>query len=93
MAASVRAGLAKSIEAAFRALGEDRVLAGANLIERVRSGPIAPQVFGAYTELVEAIFADDSNTAQAIADEMCATDFGGVSELRVITLTEQHLGK
>jgi hypothetical protein len=59
VAARVREGLAESLEAAFRALGEQRST-GTELLAQMRAGPIAPRVFGAYTELVEAIFAEDS---------------------------------
>ena len=92
VAARVRAGLADSLEAALRALGEDRATAGKDLIARVRAGPIAPVAFGAYTELVEAIFSDDIDAALAIANELCAPDFGRAGALRIVTLDDAHLG-
>jgi hypothetical protein len=91
VAARVREGLADSLEAAFHALGEQRS-GGTDLIAQVRAGPIAPKVFGAYTELVEAIFSEDSDASLAIADELCAPDFGHVDALRVVTLDDSHLG-
>ena len=59
----------------------------------MRAGPIAPRVFGAYTELVEAIFAEDTDAALAIADELCTPDFGRVDALRVVTLDDRQLGR
>jgi hypothetical protein len=91
VAARVREGLAGSLEAALRALGEQRS-AATELVAQMRAGPIAPRVFGAYTELVEAIFAEDADAALAIADELCAPDFGRVDGLRVVTLDDRHLG-
>ena len=90
--ARVRAGLADSIAASLRALGNETEAAGEDLIARVRAGPIAPVVLGAYTELVEAIFADDIDAAQAIADELCTPDFGRVGTLRIVTLDDAQLG-
>ncbi|HEX2447012.1 MAG TPA: HEXXH motif-containing putative peptide modification protein [Methyloceanibacter sp.] len=93
VASRVRAGLADSLAVSLRALGEERALAGEDLVARLRSGPIAPRVFGGYTELVEAIFADNIDTAHIIAEELCAADFGRVGPLRIVTLTERHLGR
>ena len=59
----------------------------------MRAGPIAPKVFGAYTELVEAIFSDDVDASLAITNEICAPHFGRVDALRVVTLHDSHLGK
>ncbi len=92
VAARVREGLAESLEAAFRALGEQRP-AGTELLAQMRAGPIAPRVFGAYTELVEAIFAEDTDAALAIADELCTPDFGRAHALRVVTLDDRQLGR
>ena len=90
--ARVRAGLAESLAPALRALGDEHAVAAADLIARIRAGPIAPAVFGAYTDLVEAIFADDTEAALAAAQELCAPDFGRVGELRIVTLNDGDLG-
>ena len=50
--ARVRSGLADSLAATLQALGDDRAAAGEDLIARIRAGPTAPIVFGAYTDLV-----------------------------------------
>jgi hypothetical protein len=89
----VRAGLAESLAASLRALGEKQAVAGQDLITRIRIGPISPVVFGAYTELVEAIFSDNIKAALAIADELCAPGFGRVGKLRIVTLDDAQLGR
>jgi len=93
VSAKVRAGLADSLGAALRALGDDHAAAGKGLIARVRGGPVSPRVFGAYTELVEAIFSDDMDSALAIAEEVCAPDFGHAGKFRIVTLNDEQLGK
>jgi len=90
--AGVRAGLADSLAAALHALGGETYASGQDLIERIRAGAVAPVVFGAYTELVEAIFSDDVDSALKIADELCAPSFGRVAELRIVTLDDLDLG-
>jgi hypothetical protein len=90
--ARVREGLAESLDAALRALGKQSS-AASDLIGQVRAGPIAPRVFGAYTELVEAIFSDDVASSLAITNEICEAHFGRVDGLRVVTLHDSHLGK
>ena len=90
--ARVREGLAASLEAVLRSVGEQSS-AATDLIGQVRAGPIAPKVFGAYTELVEAIFSDDVDASLAITNEICAPHFGRVDALRVVTLHDSHLGK
>lgn len=92
VAAEVRAGLADSLAAALEALDADAFDRAAGLIEAIRSGPVGPKVFGAYTELVEAIFADDTGRARAVAAEMAAPGFGAVETVRIVTLTDADLG-
>jgi HEXXH motif-containing protein len=62
------------------------------LVACVRANPVAPTVSAAYTELVEAIFADNLAVAIRIANEICAPDFGHTSGLRVIRLDDDDLG-
>ena len=91
--ARVRAGLADSLAAVLQALAGDASMRGSDLVARVRSGPVAPVVFGAYTELVEAIFSDDTDAAARIAEELCSPNFGRVDEMRILTLHDRHLGE
>lgn len=93
VAARVRAGLADSLAATLRALAGEAVPSGDDLVARIRAGPVAPVVFGAYTELVEAIFSDDIDAAVKIANELCAPDFGRVGDLRIVTLNDSDLGQ
>lgn len=92
VAADVREGLADSLTAALGALDKDALARAADLVARIRAGPVASAVFGAYTELVEAIFADDIATARRIADDLASPDFGRVDGLRTITLRDGDLG-
>ena len=61
--ARVRAGLADSLTATLQALAGNSSPLGDDVVARVRAGPIATVIFGAYTELLEAIFSDDIKTA------------------------------
>jgi hypothetical protein len=90
--AGVRASLADSISTVLKALASEGGPPGDDLVKRVRAGPIAPVVFGVYTELVEAIFADNIDTALELARELCAPDFASVDELRIVTLSDRDLG-
>lgn len=91
--ARVRAGLADSLAAALNALAGQGGPREEKLLARVRAGPVAPVVFGAYTELVEAILAEDIQTAIEIANELCASNLSGIGDLRIVTLTDAFLGK
>lgn len=92
VAADVRAGLADSLAAALGALDPDALRHAADLLAGLRAGPVSPSVFGAYTELVDAIFADDTARARIIADELATPGFGAVEALRIVTLTDADLG-
>lgn len=92
--AKVRAGLADSLESAFKSLvGRGVPSSDDFLVARVRAGPVAPGVFGAYTDLVEAIVADDIEAAVRIAEELCAPGFGHLDDLRIVTLRDADLGE
>jgi hypothetical protein len=91
--ARVRAGLADSLTATLQALAGNSSPLGEDLVARVRASSVAPVIFGAYTELVEAIFFDDIETASKIANELCAADFGRVGDLRIVTLHDSDLGE
>ena len=90
--AEVRAGFADSIAAALAAIAEYGAPDGSDLVARIRSGPVSPVVAGAYTELVEAIFADDVDAAIAIAHDLCSPNFGSHTGLRIVTLSDADLG-
>ena len=81
-----------ALTATLRALGNENRASAENLIARVRAGAVAPVVFGAYTDLVEAIFSDDIEAAEKIAEELCAPGFGRTDGLRIVTLNDRHLG-
>jgi hypothetical protein len=87
----VRARFADSLSAALKSIADDSYRCR-DLIARLRAGPVAPAIFASYTELVEAIFRDDVDTARNIAAKMSATDFGSVSALRIVTLGDSYLG-
>jgi hypothetical protein len=89
----VRASLASSLDAALSALTGSASLPQSDIVDRVRLGSVAPVVFGAYTELVEAIVADDIKKALEIACELSAPNFGRVNDLQILTLHDSHLGK
>jgi hypothetical protein len=91
--ARVRNGLAVSLEAAIKALAAHGAPSGEELFALIRSDPVSPRVFGAYTELVEAIFADDIDGAVQIAKELCAPGFGLDTGLRIVTLENSDLGR
>jgi len=88
----VRSGLAGSIAAVLKALAGEGVSSGDDLAAHVRDNPVAPVVFGVYTELVEAILADDTELATKLAGELRALAFRPVPELRIVTLADDDLG-
>lgn len=90
--ARVRDGLADSISAVLQALADQDIPAGDEIVARVRANPVAPVVFGVYTELVEAIFADDIDSAVKLAGELQTLSHGPVPELRIVTLNDHDLG-
>ena len=84
--------LRRSIAASLAAIAEYGAPDGSDLVARIRSGPVSPVVTGAYTELVEAIFADDVNAAIAVARDLCRPNFGSHAGLRIVTLSDADLG-
>jgi HEXXH motif-containing protein len=90
--ARVRAGLADSISAVLQALAGKGALPGDDLVAHVRANPVAPVVFGVYTELVEAVFADDIDLAVKLAGELGTLALGPVRGLRIVTLNDHDLG-
>ncbi|SDB59281.1 aKG-HExxH-type peptide beta-hydroxylase [Bauldia litoralis] len=92
VAERVRGGLADSLTAVLQSLARSDGAAPEALIARVRAGPVSPAVFGAYTELVETIFADDLVGAAVIADDLVRPGFGARDGMRIVTLTDSDLG-
>lgn len=91
--AQVRAGFADSIATVIDALASRIDMAPAEaLVARVRSQPVSPAVFGVYTELVEAIHADDFDSVEHLARQLCVPDFGSAPDLRIVTLADDDLG-
>ena len=92
---AVRAGLADSLQTIFESLeppnhaGEqDR----ASLLERIRAGPVPPALFGAYVELVLAIFAErDQETEALLRDLLGPWPLLGNAP-RLVTLDDRELG-
>lgn len=91
--ARVRASLADSISAVLQALAGKGVPPGNDLVARVRAEPVAPVIFGVYTELVEAIFADNIDLAVKLSSELSALSFGSVNEMRIVTFSGRDLGE
>jgi HEXXH motif-containing protein len=89
----VRGGLADSLAAVLRALGSLAPPPTHDFMAHLRAAPVSPSVFGAYTEIVEAIFYDDLGRAAKIAEELCAPGFGVAGDLRLITLRDCDLGE
>ena len=87
----VRKRLADSLEAVLQALAAEPLPSFGNLIARIREGPVAPAVFGIYTEIVESIFFDDIERAVELTRELCGLDLGGIGSLRVVNLDDGDL--
>jgi HEXXH motif-containing protein len=91
--ARVRAGLADSISAVLQALAGKGVSSEDDVVAHVRVRPVAPVVFGVYTELVEAVFADDIDLAVRVAGELATLALAPVPGLRIVTLNDYDLGE
>jgi HEXXH motif-containing protein len=90
--ACVRAGLADSLAAVFKALGDRGPRRGSELVARVRAKPVSPAVFAMYTDIVEAIFGDNVDVAVRLADELSAVGYDSADNLRIVTLSDEFLG-
>ena len=93
---AVRQGLASSLTTVFAALdGSADIDPGraADLLRAVESGPAPPGLFGAYVDLVLALFDDREDDARALAAELLgAVPFPRESGL-VVTLDDGELGR
>jgi HEXXH motif-containing protein len=89
----VRVGLAESLAAVFQALPETDGRAVERILTRIRSGAVSPAVFGLYTDLVEAIFADRLDRGLVLARELRAFDLAHSEVLQIATLRDDHLGE
>lgn len=94
MDARVRAGLARSLETIFGTIDEIEIDADAakSLIRTVRDHRIRPGIFGLYTDLVEALFADDVERAQALADAILERKHWCSRTFQAVTLDDTELG-
>lgn len=92
--ADVKAGFADSISSVLEALTPLLDLPGVDaVVERVRDRSVSPSVFGVYTELVEAIQADDLEAARNLAVQLTGQAAGAAPPLRIVTLTDDDLGE
>jgi hypothetical protein len=89
---AVRVKLADSMAAIFSALAPFGAGPANALIEHIRSGPISPVFFAAYTELVENVFSDNTDEALVIANELRTLSLSYDPNLRLVTLDDRHLG-
>ncbi len=92
---TVRTTLAESLQTVFRTCSghldrrpnDEHALLGA-----LRSHAVSPAVFGLYTELVEALLAEETHAAQRLLDMLLQPALRDWSGSRVVTLEESHLG-
>ena len=92
---TVRTTLAESLQTVFRTCSglldwrphDEHALLGA-----LRSPAVSPAVFGLYTELVEALLAEETHAAQRLLDMLLQPALRDWSGSRVVTLEESRLG-
>jgi HEXXH motif-containing protein len=87
----VRAAFVESLAAVADAL-DVRGGPRADLLARVAAAPVAPAVFGVYTELVEAIYAEDLDATADLSKQLFAPGFGSAAEQRIVNLSDDDLG-
>lgn len=92
--ARVRAELAESLETIFETIDDIDIDANAlrSLIRTVRDHPVRPGVFGLYTDLVEALFADNSERAEHLAAALLEPKHWRSRSFRTVTLDDAELG-
>jgi hypothetical protein len=92
--ARVRAELAGSLETIFGTIDEIRIDSDAakSLIRTVHDHRIRPGIFGLYTDLVEALFADDVERAQALVDALLDRKHWRSRTFQTVTLDDADLG-
>jgi HEXXH motif-containing protein len=88
---AVRAGLADSLATVFDNLdsapGHDGRIAA--LLNRIRSAPVAPALFGLYFELVLALFGRRGDEAETLAGELLRYPARKSRTLRIVTLADR----
>jgi HEXXH motif-containing protein len=90
---SVRSGLVRSLSTIFQNLDFPTPAAQRRtLLRAIRSGPVQPRLFGAYVDLVLAIFDERQDEARTLVDELFAFAMPASGGLRVITLDDKDLG-
>jgi HEXXH motif-containing protein len=93
---AVRDGVADSLQIVWERLdlsrsADDRRVA--SLLVSIRTGPTSPGLFGAYVELVLALYAERAGEAEALADELLRTPLANAGPTRIVTLDDQDLGE
>jgi hypothetical protein len=91
---AVRAGLADSLATVFDNLDSAPVepsRIGA-LLNRIRSGPVPPALFGLYFELVLALFDGRDDEAEVLLGELLRYRVRDARTLRIVTLKDRDLG-
>lgn len=91
----VREGLADSLAIVFDNLeprrgGDERFLALSRLI---KAGPVSPGLFGAYVELVLAVFDQRDADTECLVGELLHWRRNGASDFRIVTLDDTELGQ
>ena len=66
--------------------------AAEQLLTEVRRHPVTPGLFGLYSDLVDAVFADRLDEAQALIDAITSPPLRRAARRQVVTLTDDHLG-
>jgi HEXXH motif-containing protein len=93
---AVRLGLADSLRTILDSLDDSfAVQPGAvrRLLAAVEAAPLKPRIFGAYVDLVTALFDDRTGEAQALLDELLSEDPAASASLRVVTMDDGELGR
>jgi hypothetical protein len=92
---TVRRGLADSLRTIFDSLDDSLAAepaAVARLLATVETSLVAPRVFGAYMDLVAAVFEDRADEAQALLDELLGRGAAAPDGLQVATMDDRDLG-
>jgi HEXXH motif-containing protein len=66
--------------------------AAEQLLTEVRRHPVTPGLFGLYSDLVDAVFADRLDEAQALIGAITSPPLRQAARRQVVTLTDDHLG-
>jgi HEXXH motif-containing protein len=92
----VRLGLADSLRTILDSLDDSFAVqpdAVRRLLAAVEAAPLKPRIFGAYVDLVTALFDDRTGEAQALLDELLSEDAAAAASLRIVTMDDRELGR